>query len=147
MLSPPTRDIIGISRHKAALDPSTVTLDFHGTPSQNGAYLNPTGIGYPEFVEINLAALQTPLIFAGEPWNMDRRLGPGGGCDGEPECDTTTPIGDPSMSLDPSRVEPWTRVPRQMRPPFQHRSCRAIPPSVDVHCLTGHEVITICLVC
>jgi hypothetical protein len=112
VLSPPTRDIIGISRHKAALDPSTVTLDFHGTPSQNGAYLNPTGIGHPEFVEINLAALQTPLIFAGEPWNMDRRLGPGGGCDGEPECDTTTPIGDPSMSLDPfpfSDLDPGTQ--------------------------------------
>ncbi|MGB5473699.1 MAG: hypothetical protein WBQ78_09505 [Gammaproteobacteria bacterium] len=62
MLSPPTRDIIGRSRHKHALDPSVVTLDFHATPAQNGEYLNPTGIGHPEFVEINLAALQTPLI-------------------------------------------------------------------------------------
>jgi hypothetical protein len=113
VLSPPSRDLIGRSRHKHALHPSVVTLDFHGTPSQNGEYLNPVGIGHPEFVEINLAALQTPLIFAGEPWNLDRRLGPGGGCDGEPECDTTTPIGDPSMSLEPfpySSLDPGTQA-------------------------------------
>jgi hypothetical protein len=113
VLSPPTRDIIGRSRHKFNLDLSVVTLDFHGVPSQNGEYLNPTGIGHPEFVEINLAALQTPLIFAGEPWNLDRRLGPGGGCDGEPECDTATAIGDPSMSLDPfpySDLDPGTQA-------------------------------------
>ncbi len=113
VLSPPTRDLIGRSRHKHALDPSVVTLDFHGQPSQNGEYLNPVGIGHPEFVEINLAALQTPLIFAGEPWNMDRRLGPGGGCDGEPTCDMTTPIGHPSMRLDPfpySGLDPGTQA-------------------------------------
>ena len=113
VLSPPTRDIIGRTRHKHALDDSVVTLDFHGNPSQNGEYLNPVGIGHPEFVEINLNALQTPFIFAGEPWNMDRRLGPGGGCDGEITCDTGTAIGDSSMSLDPfpfSDLNPGTQV-------------------------------------
>jgi hypothetical protein len=116
VLTTVTRDIIGRSRHKHALDPSVVTLDFHGLPSQNGEYLNPTGIGHPEFVEINLAALQTPKIFAGEPWNLDRRLGPGGGCDGEATCETDTtaiPIGDPSMSLDPfpfSGLDPGTQA-------------------------------------
>jgi hypothetical protein len=113
VLSPPTRDLIGRSRHKHALDPSVVTLDFHGTPSQNGEYLNPVGLGHPEFVEINLNALNTAYIFAGIPWNLDRRLSPGGGCDGEPECDTTTPIGDPSMSLIPfpySDLDPGTQA-------------------------------------
>jgi len=106
VLSPPTRDLIGRSRHKHALDPSVVTLDFHATDfdaggSQNGEYLNPVGLGHPEFVEIDLNALQTPFIFSGAPWNLDRRLGPGGGCDGELSCDTVATIGDPSMSLDP----------------------------------------------
>jgi len=106
VLSPPTRDLIGRSRHKHALHPSVVTLDFHATDfdaggSQNGEYLNPVGLGHPEFGEIDLNNLQTPLIFAGVPWNLDRRLGPGGGCDGEGSCDTVTAIGDPSMSLDP----------------------------------------------
>jgi len=108
VLSPPTRDIIGRTRHKHELDPSVVTLDFHGRESQNGEYLNPVAVGHPEFVEINLAALQTPLIFAGEPWNLDRRLSPGGGCDGEPSCNSggadavdTVPMGDASMRLDP----------------------------------------------
>ena len=112
VLSPPTRDLIGRSRHKHALDASVVTLDFHGQPSQNGEYLNPVGLGHPEFVEINLNALQTPFIFAGIPWNMDRRLSPGGGCDGEPECDTATAIGDTTMRLDPfpfSDLDPGTQ--------------------------------------
>jgi Dockerin type I domain len=113
VLSPPTRDLIGRSRHKHTLDPSVVTLDFHGRESQNGEYLNPVGLGHPEFVEIDLGALQTPYIFAGIPWNMDRRLSPGGGCDDVAECDNTTPIGDPSMSLDPfpySQLDPGTQA-------------------------------------
>jgi len=112
VLSPPSRDLIGRTRQKHALDASVVTLDFHGLPSQNGEYLNPVGLGHPEFVEINLNALQTPLIFSGAPWNLDRRLGPGGGCDGEPTCDTVTAIGDPSMSLNPfpfSDLDPGTQ--------------------------------------
>ena len=112
VLAPATRDIIGRSRHQHALHPSVVTLDFNGTPSQNGQYLNPTGIGHPEFVEIDLNALQTPLIFTGEQWNMDRRLGPGG-CDGACETTTSVPIGDPSMRLDPfpySGLEPGAQA-------------------------------------
>jgi hypothetical protein len=111
MLAPATRDIIGRSRHKHALDPSVVTLDFHGTASQNGEYLNPTGIGHPEFVEIDLNGLQTPYIFTGEQWNMDRRLGPGG-CDGACETTAAVPIGHPSMRLDPfpfSDLDPGTQ--------------------------------------
>ena len=100
VLTPATRDLIGRSRHKHALDPSVVTLDFHGTASQNGEYLNPVGYGHPEFVEIDLNALQTPFIFTGLQENMDRRLGPGG-CDGLCETTTAFPIGDPSMRLDP----------------------------------------------
>ena len=112
VLSPPTRDIIGRTRQKHALDASVVTLDFHGLPSQNGEYLNPVGLGHPEFGEINLNELQTPLIFSGAPWNLDRRLGPGGGCDGEVSCDTVTVIGDPDMSLNPfpfSDLDPGTQ--------------------------------------
>jgi len=112
VLSPPTRDLIGRSRHKHALDPSVVTLDFHGLPSQNGEYLNPVGLGHPEFVEIDLNALQTPFIFSGAPWNLDRRLSPGGGCDGETTCDQVTTIGDSSMNLDPfpfSDLDPGTQ--------------------------------------
>ncbi|MGB5471915.1 MAG: hypothetical protein WBQ78_00375, partial [Gammaproteobacteria bacterium] len=113
VLSPPSRDLIGRSRHKHALDPSVVTLDFHAQPSQNGEYLNPVGLGHPEFVEINLNALQTPYIFSGAPWNLDRRLGPGGGCDGETSCETAIAIGDASMVLNPfpfSDLDPGTQA-------------------------------------
>ena len=118
VLSPPSRDLIGRSRHKHTLHTSVVTLDFHATDfagegSQNGEYLNPVGLGHPEFVEIDLNALDTAYIFAGVPWNLDRRLGPGGGCDGEPTCDTVTAIGAASMNLDPfpfSDLDPGTQA-------------------------------------
>jgi len=124
VLTPATRDLIGRSRHKHALHPSVVTLDFHGTPSQNGEYLNPVGYGHPEFVEINLNALQTPLIFAGVSENMDRRLGPGG-CDPDLGCEPVTgvggiAIGDPSMRLDPfpfSDLDPGTQADAVGPPP------------------------------
>jgi len=112
MLAPATRDIIGRSRHKHKLHATVVTLDFHGTASQNGEYLNPVAIGHPEFVEIDLNGLQTPYIFTGEQWNMDRRLGPGG-CDGACETTAAVPIGHPSMRLDPfpfSDLDPGTQA-------------------------------------
>jgi len=122
VLAPATRDLIGRSRHKHTLHPSVVTLDFHGLPSQNGEYLNPVDYGHPEFVEIDLNALQTPFIFASVQENMDRRLGPGG-CDGA--CETVTgpggiPIGDPSMRLDPfpySDLDPGTQADAVGPPP------------------------------
>jgi hypothetical protein len=113
VLTTVTRDLIGRSRHKHTLAPWVVTLDFQGRESQNGEYLNPVGIGHPEFVEIDLAAVDTAYIFAGTSWSFDRRLGPGGGCDGELTCDTTTPVGDTSMALDPfpfSDLDPGTQA-------------------------------------
>lgn len=99
MISPPSRDVIGRSRHKHTLHSSVVTLDLHGNETSNGEYVNPVGIGHPEFGEIDLSKLETPLIFT-LPWNMDRRLGPGG-CDGACTSTGIVPIGDESMALDP----------------------------------------------
>lgn len=114
VMAPPSRDLIGRSRHKHALHPSVKTLDFKGEANDhNGEYLNPVGLGHPEFVEINLAAVQTPLIFAGLPWNLDRRLGPGGCLESGCESTTTIPIGHPSMALDPfpfSGLDPRTQA-------------------------------------
>ncbi len=75
-----------------------VTLDINGNEATNGQYLFPFGMGLggistPEMNEINLDAMATPLSFTGIPWNLDRRLGPGG-CldnnnDGIGECEAT----------------------------------------------------------
>ncbi len=78
ILSPISRELIGRSRHKASLLPGIITRDINGNEATNGEYLTPVGIGHPEFGEIDLDALQSPFIFAGIPWNIDRRLGPGG---------------------------------------------------------------------
>jgi Bacterial Ig domain len=79
-------------------NPQLITLDINGNHATNGQYLFPFGIGLggvtvPEMVEIDLNALQTPTSFSGIPWNLDRRLGPGG-CldnnnDGIGECEVT----------------------------------------------------------
>lgn len=81
-----------------------VTLDINGNVATNGQYLFPFGIGLggivtPEFVEIDLNALGTAVSFSGLPWNMDRRLSPGG-CidttgDGVPDCESTPQPLDP----------------------------------------------------
>ncbi len=85
LVSPVPRDLIGRTRNAGTAGPS---FDILGNVAPNGQYLNPVGIGHPEFVEINLNAVDTPFIFAGEPWLLDRRLGPGGcvgGCPGTPQ--------------------------------------------------------------
>lgn len=81
-----------------------VTVDVSGNVATNGQYLFPFGIGLggittPEFVEIDLNATGTAVSFSGIPWNMDRRLSPGG-CidttgDGIPDCEATPQPLDP----------------------------------------------------
>jgi hypothetical protein len=87
--------------------PQLITLDIHGNEATNGQYLFPLGLNLggligPEFVEINLDALDTPFSFTGIPWNLDRRLGPGG-CDGP--CEGTVQPLDPfpfeGLAMDP----------------------------------------------
>lgn len=106
IVSPITRELIGRTRHKQA-HPDLQVLDIRGNDAPWGEYLTPVGVGHPEFVEIDLDALQTPFIFAGEPWNLDRRLSPGG-CvdisgDGIVDCEATPQPLDPFpfSELDP----------------------------------------------
>jgi hypothetical protein len=104
LIVPNARDLVGRTRRVNPLNPGVVTLDLQGQVTQNGEYVNPVGVGHPEFVEIDLNAVSTPFIFAGETWNLDRRLGPGG-CDGV--CPSTP------QSLDPfpfSGMDPRTQA-------------------------------------
>ena len=96
LLSPISREMIGRTRHKLALNPGVETLDINGNLATNGEYLTPVGIGHPEFVEINLDALATPLVFEGLPWNLDRRLSPGG-------------CGDAPCPTEPMPLQPFPR--------------------------------------
>jgi hypothetical protein len=96
VLSPVPREVQARTGHALA-NPGLVTLDVKGEQATSGQYLFPFGIGLggisvPEMVEVNLDALATPTIFAGIPWNLDRRLSPGG-CDGA--CETTPQPLDP----------------------------------------------------
>jgi PKD repeat protein len=128
VLVPITREIQGRTRHSRTLLPGVVTRDINGALATNGQYLTPVGVGFPEFVEINLGALQTPFSFDGVPWNLDRRLSPVG-CDGR--CESTP------QPLDPF---PWSgRDPTAMLPagsktepfqffPFQASNLLAWPP-------------------
>lgn len=89
-----------------------LSFDVQGADAPNGQYIFPMGINLggietPEFVEINLGLLATPWLFSGLPWNLDRRLGPGGcqnpgGCEGAPQ--PLDPF--PFEGLDPRLQEP-----------------------------------------
>ncbi len=92
LLAPITREVIGRTRHKATLLPGVITRDVNGQEATNGEYLTPVGVGFPEFVEINLDGLTTPFSFDGVPWNLDRRLSPVG-CEGI--CETSPQPLDP----------------------------------------------------
>jgi hypothetical protein len=105
LIAPLTREIIGRTRHQSLLNPGVTALNIHGDPSQHGQYLTPIGVGHPEFGEVNLDGLDTPFIFTGENWSLDRRLGPVG-CvdtdgDGAEDCEdiVSTPLG--TLRLDP----------------------------------------------
>ena len=104
IVSPIPHEIQARTGHALA-NPGLITLDINGNEAANGQYLFPFGIGLggigiPEFVEINLDAIATPIMFSGIPWNLDRRLSPGG-CDGPCE-GTPQPLDPfPFEQLDP----------------------------------------------
>jgi hypothetical protein len=80
VVSPVAREVIARSRNKLA-NPRLSAFDIQGGDAPWGEYLTPVSIVHPEFGEINLDALNTPVVFDGIPWNLDRRLSPGG-CNG-----------------------------------------------------------------
>jgi len=101
IVSPISREVIARSRHHAAIMPGSEPRDLRGRTASYGQYLTPVGVGHPEFVEIDLNRTETAFIFAGTPWNLDRRLGPGG-CEDEDTdgaCDSDQPLG--ALALDP----------------------------------------------
>ena len=100
IMSPVSREVIGVSLHRSEMLPGNEPLDVQGNIAGYGQYLTPIGVGHPEFVEIDLDKNSTAFIFAGEPWNLDRRLGPGGCIDDnlDNDCDMTDPT---QLSLDP----------------------------------------------
>lgn len=101
-----------------------LTVDINGNEATNGQYLFPFGMGLggistPEMNEINLDAMATPLSFTGIPWNLDRRLSPGG-CldtnnDGIGECEATpqplVPFPFEGANMDPRTLGSIPAVP------------------------------------
>jgi len=104
-LVPISREIQARTRHSQRLNPGVETRDINGNTATNGQYLSPVGLGFQEFVEIDLAGLATPYSFDGLPWNLDRRLSPVG-CDGNCEsvAQPLTPF--PTADRDPGLNAP-----------------------------------------
>ena len=111
VLSPVPHEIMARTGRKFAdATGSLKTIDILGNTATNGEYLFPLGLGLggivgPEFVEIDLNALDTPFSFSGLPWNLDRRLSPGG-CNGP--CETTP---QPLSPFPFEIIDPRTQAP------------------------------------
>jgi fibronectin type 3 domain-containing protein len=111
VLSPVPHEIIARTGKKFADSTASLkTIDILGNAATNGEYLFPLGLGLggivgPEFVEIDLNALDTPFSFSGLPWNLDRRLGPGG-CNGP--CETSP---QPLSPFPFEIIDPRTQAP------------------------------------
>jgi chitodextrinase len=84
VLSPVPHEIQARTGRKFADVAGTLkTIDILGQTATNGQYLFPFGMGLggveiPDFKEIDINLLDTPISFSGIPWNLDRRLSPGG---------------------------------------------------------------------
>ena len=84
------------------------TIDINGAVATNGQYLFPFGMNLggietADFLEVDINLLNTPRVFEGIPWNLDRRLSPSGcltnaGVPGP--CPAAPPPGG-SFALDP----------------------------------------------
>ena len=94
-----------------------VSIDITGAQSENGQYLFPFGanlggINFPEALEFNLDLANQPFDFEGIPWNLDRRLGPGG-CQAVPDggaveaCESTP---QPLIPFPYSETDPRTQA-------------------------------------
>ena len=81
IMSPISREVLLRTRNKTE-NPGLVSFDLSGQKAPNGEYQAPVNVDHPDYIEINLNRIQTPYLFTGEPWNLDRRLGPQG-CGGE----------------------------------------------------------------
>jgi hypothetical protein len=98
MLTPVMHEIQARTGHAFA-NPGQLSIDINGNDTPHGQYLFPFGVGlggvgFAEFVEINLDGIATPHGFSALPWNLDRRLGPGG-CFPEGVCESTRQPLDP----------------------------------------------------
>ncbi|MEN9645817.1 MAG: hypothetical protein RL238_2486 [Actinomycetota bacterium] len=84
ILSPVPHEIQFRTGKKVADAAGTLkSIDILGSESTNGQYLFPFGanlggINFPEALEFNLDLANQPFSFEGIPWNLDRRVGPGG---------------------------------------------------------------------
>jgi len=123
VLSPIPHEIIARTGRKidSATNPAIgnlITIDINGNLATNGEYLFPLGlnlggIGVAEMSEIDLNLTNSPTIFDGIPWTLDRRLGPSGCLNGGCESLATSPIGTRSFALDPfpfSGLDPRTQA-------------------------------------
>jgi hypothetical protein len=110
VINPPSRDIIGRTRNKTSFAIGD-SVDIRGNAAFNGRYLNPVDLVHPVLGAVNVAAAATPFIFTGTPWNLDRRLGPGGCGDGP--CEPTDPANPFKYALSPfpfSGLDPRTQA-------------------------------------
>ena len=104
IVSPIPHEIMGRTGRKVADVGGTIhSIDVNGNEATWGQYLFPFGvnlggISLQEFNEIDLNLIHTPYIFEGIPWNLDRRLGPGG-CNGP--CEADVPGNPYAFALDP----------------------------------------------
>jgi hypothetical protein len=135
VINPPSRDIIGRTRNKTSFAIGE-SVDIRGNASFNGRYLNPVSLAHPNMALVNVASLSTPLIFTGIPWNLDRRLGPGG-CGAGP-CEPTDAANPFRFALNPfpfSGLDPRTQA---GTPPGVLPSFPGVPANVANKILSFH---------
>ena len=112
ILSPVPHEIQFRTGKKVADGAGTLrSIDITGAESTNGQYLFPFGanlggINFPEALEFNLDLANQPFAFEGIPWDLDRRLSPGG-CQA---IDPTTHVATCESTPQPLTPFPWSEL-------------------------------------
>ncbi len=117
ILSPIAQEAIFVSTHEDELLPGIHAINLQGEPANSDRYLTGVGFGHPEFGEIDMNRLWWPMVFAGAPWNLDRRLHPAGCLDHDGDevvdCEDMNAVPMGELRLDPfpfSGLNPTTGV-------------------------------------
>ncbi len=97
-----SRDVIAHTRNQFSFNVAD-SKDIQGRDTPNGQYVNPVDPGLPNPFETNVNGVSHSFLFTGQPWLLDRRLGPTGCGKVAGDC----PISMTAATQASMRLNPW----------------------------------------
>jgi hypothetical protein len=97
-----SRDVVGRTRNQFQFNVAD-SKDIQGRDTPNGQYVNPVDAAPPNPFETNVNGISSAFLFTGQPWLLDRRLGPTGCGKVAGDC----PVSMSAATQATMRLNPW----------------------------------------